>query len=111
MAMWSLKCGDFPDQTYSVTLDSVDYDIRLRWNNRDESWQCIIGLSGEDPSATFKMTNGRDLLEPYKHMEEIPDGQLYMFDMVKATGRPTYDETGIDRRFQLLYIDADVDQD
>lgn len=111
MAVWTLKCGDLPDQTYSVILDSVDYDLRIRWNNRDESWQCIIGLSGEEPSATFKMMNGIDLLLPYKYLEEIPDGALYMGDLVKDTGRPTYEETGIDRRFQIIYVDAEPDQD
>lgn len=111
MAIWSLKCGDFPDQTYSVTLDSVDYDIRVRWNSRDESWQCTLGLSGQDPSITFKITNGIDLLIPYKYKEEVPDGKLFMADMVKENGRPTFDDTGVDKRFQLIYIDAEIDQD
>lgn len=103
---WYLKTEEYPDQTYTVTLDGVDYDIRLRWNTRDESWQCLLGLSGDPPSITFKITNGLDLLKPYKHLDSVPDGQLYLVDTVKINGRPGYTNTGIDKRFALVYIDS-----
>lgn len=103
---WLLKTDEYPDQTYTVTLDGVDYDIRLRWNSRDESWQMLLGLSGDEPSITFKVTNGLDLLLPYKYMEAVPDGELYLVDTVKINGRPNYDDTGIDKRFVLVYIDS-----
>lgn len=103
---WLLKTDEYPDQTYTVTLDGVDYDIRLRWNTRDESWQMLLGLSGDEPSVTFKVTNGLDLLLPYKYMEVVPDGELYLVDTVKINGRPNYDDTGIDKRFVLVYIDS-----
>lgn len=107
---WFLKTEEYPDQTYTVTLDSVDYDIRLRWNTRDESWQMQIGLSGDDPSVTFKVTNGIDLLKPYKYLDAVPDGQLYMIDTVKINGRANYSDTGIDKRFVIVYIDAQPNQ-
>lgn len=103
---WLLKTDEYPDQTYTVTLDGVDYDIRLRWNTRDESWQMLLGLSGDEPSITFKVTNGLDLLLPYKYMEAVPDGELYLVDTVKINGRPNYDDTGVDKRFVLVYIDS-----
>ena len=109
-AAWFLKTEQYTDQIYTVTLDSVDYDIRLRWNTRDESWQIFFGLSGEDPVVTFKATNGLDLLAPYKYLEEVPDGSLYMVDTVKINGRPGYYDTGIDNRFCLVYVDALTDQ-
>ncbi|EPU2171380.1 phage baseplate plug family protein [Shigella sonnei] len=107
---WYLKTEEYPDQTYTVTLDGVDYDIRLRWNTRDESWQCQIGLSGDDPSISFKVTNGLDLLKPYKYLESVPDGQLYIVDTVKINGRPGYTTTGRDKRFVLVYIDNKPNQ-
>lgn len=103
---WFLKTEEYPDQTYTVTLDGVDYDIRLRWNTRDESWQMFIGLSGDPATVTFKVVNGLDLLAPYRHLEAIPDGQLYLVDNVKVNGRPGFSDTGIDKRFSLVYIDA-----
>lgn len=109
--VWYLKTEEDTDQIYTVTLDSVDYDIRLRWNTRDESWQMLLGLSGDDPSVTFKVTNGLDLLTPYKYLDSVPDGQLYLIDTVKINGRPGYDDTGVEKRFVLVYIDALEDQD
>ena len=103
--VWFLSTDDYTDQTSTVTLDGVDYDIRLRWNTRDESWQVIMGLSGEDAVATFKATNGIDLLRPYKYLEGIPDGQLYIIDDVAVNGRPAFGETGSSKRFRFAYID------
>lgn len=107
---WFLPMEQNMDQVYTVTLDSVDYDIRLRWNTRDEAWQVFFGLSGEDPVVTFKATNGLDLLAPYKYLENVPDGNLYMVDVVKINGRPTYSDSGVDNRFCLVYIDALTNQ-
>ena len=104
--VWWLSTDDYTDQTSTVTLDGVDYDIRLRWNTRDESWQVIMGLSGENASATFKATNGIDLLRPYKYLEGVPDGELYIIDEVAINGRPAFGETGSDKRFRFSYIDS-----
>lgn len=108
---WTLQMMQNTDYTYSITLDSVDYDIRLRWNTRDESWQVFIGPSGEDAVITFKATNGLDLLKPYKYLEGVPNGNLYFVDTVKINGRPDFYNSGTYARFQLIYIDAETDQD
>lgn len=107
---WWLTTDTDTDQEFTATLDGVDYDLRLRWNTRDESWQVIIGLSGEDPSVTFKATNGLDLLKPYKYLEGVPDGALYIIDTVAINGRPSFGDTGISQRFRLAYKDALEDQ-
>lgn len=108
--VWFLSTDDYTDQSFTVTLDGVDYDIRLRWNTRDESWQVIMGLSGENAVATFKATNGIDLLRPYKYLEGIPEGQLYIIDDVAINGRPAFGETGTNKRFRFSYIDSVADQ-
>jgi len=107
---WYLKIEQYTDQIYTVTLDGVDYDVRLRWNTRDESWQVFFGLSGEDPVITFKATNGLDLLAPYKYLEEVPNGGLYFVDTVKINGRPDYYNSGVDNRYCLVYVDSLANQ-
>lgn len=107
MAYWFLKCGEDVDVTYSVTLEDDTYDLRLKWNDRDESWRAFIGLTGEVFSASFKLTNGFNLLRPYYYLEGIPKGSLYVVDMVSIWGRPGFDDFGVDKRFRLLYIDSD----
>lgn len=105
MAVWFLR-SEGPDTTYTVTLEGQVYDIRFRWNERDQSWKCFIGITGETFSASFKMTNGFDLLEPYKYMDGIPKGNLYILDVVNIWGRPDYDHTSQDGDFRVTYVDS-----
>lgn len=108
--VWYLTTGTYTDQTFVVTLDGVDYSIRLRWNTRDESWQIIWALSGSDPVVTFKAVNGIDLLLPYKYMDDVPNGELYIIDTVKINGRPDYPNTGVGSRFTFAYVDSKENQ-
>ncbi len=109
MSYWYLKCGEDVDVTYSVTLENNTYDLRIRWNDRDQSWKAFIGLTGQEPSAGFKITNGFNLLRPYYYLEGIPPGSLYLIDSVSLWGRPSFDNLGLDERFKLLYIDSDTE--
>lgn len=106
MSVWYLKSGEDVDVTYTVVLEGNTYDLRLKWIDRDESWQAYIGTTGEDPSASFKITNGFDLLRPYKYMDGVPDGSLYAIDLVAIWGRIDYDNFGIDKRYRLVYFDS-----
>jgi hypothetical protein len=106
MSYWYLKCGEDVDVTYRITLEDESYDLRLKWINRDESWQAYLGATGQDPSVSFKVTNGFNLLKPYYHLEGVPPGELYAIDVVNLWGRPDFDHMGIDKRFRLLYIDS-----
>lgn len=105
MATWELKCGDIPDQTYSVIMDNQTYDLRIKWIQRDQAWQAYLGRTGVAPSVSFKLTNGFNLLSIFYHKDAVPKGQLYMIDRVNFFGRPDFDQTGIDRRFTLVYFD------
>lgn len=106
MALWSLRCCEEPDITYTETLEGQVYSLRYRWNDVDESWSLYIGLQGDDPSIVTKLTNGFDLLRPYKYLEGIPPGNLLVFDTVNSDGRPDYENTGQDKRYQVYYIDS-----
>jgi hypothetical protein len=106
MALWSLNCGGDVDISYIETLEGEVYSFRFRWNETDESWSCYVGLQGEDPAIRFKMTNGFDLLKPYKYLDGVPKGFLLFFDTVKVNGRPDFENTGNDKRYQVYYVDS-----
>lgn len=108
--VWYLTTSQYTDQSCVITLDGVDYGFRFRWNTRDESWQIILSLAGGEPSCTFKCTNGIDLLLPYKYLDSVPDGELYIIDTVKINGRPDFGNTGVDKRFTFAYVDAKDNQ-
>lgn len=106
MSVWTLKCGEDVDVTYTIVLEGLTYDFRIKWIDRDESWECYVGLTGQDPSASFKITNGFNLLKPYHYKTGVPPGSLFATDLVSIFGRVDFDNFGIDKRFRLVYFDS-----
>lgn len=98
-----IPCGGSYDSRRRINLDGVAYDIRTRWNNRSNSWFLYVGLSDQQPLFKSRVVNGLDLLKSYKGIEGCPQGYLLLVDIEKDTGRPTFEELGIDSRFRLLY--------
>lgn len=108
MAMFSIPCGKTVDTTYRVELEGQAYDFRIRWNSYCESWQCYLGLTGEDPLISFMLTAGQDLLEPYKYIPDLPKGYLCVRDIIKDYGRVDKDNFGVNKRFRLIYLTEDA---
>jgi hypothetical protein len=100
--------SDDPDIRLTNTFDDISYDFRIRWNTREDSWYCYVGFAGVDPVAKFKLTVGfKDLLKPYKHLSGCPQGNLFILDTINNFGRPTYDDTGTEKRYRLFYATPD----
>ena len=100
--------GDTADNIQTVSVEGVAYNFRFRWNNRSESWFMYLGPKGSTPVIKTRLTTGGDLLEPYRGLEGIPPGSLYMLDLREEYGRPGRDNLGISQRFQLLYMDKNI---
>lgn len=112
MSFYYLPCPTDYWQTIQVTLESEVYDFTYKYNSFDESWKLFIGLTGEDPACSFKLRCGVDLLKPFKYLDGVPDGWLYLIDTLNNTGRIGADplnEFGIDKRFRMWYINSDTD--
>lgn len=108
MSMFSLPVSTSADNTQTIVLEGVAYEVRLQWNTRDESWNVFWGISGEGWKFKFKIVNGLDLLKPYKAYEECPNGWLTVVDNERLNGRVGRSNLGIDKRFELIYISTDT---
>lgn len=104
-----IPCGGSFDTRYRVNINGIAYDIRTRWNNRSESWFMYFGLADQVPLFKTRAVGGRNLLESYQGIEGVPSGFIYMVDIQKATGRPTFDQFGINTRFRILYAADEED--
>lgn len=94
----------YPDQSFRIVLDSVTYEVRFQWNDRDESWVFHIGDVGTDPTVTMKLMPYVDLLAPFRYMENIPKGNLFMFTGPQNwDARPSRYNIGILSEIQLTY--------
>lgn len=111
-----------PDKTYkNILLDGVSYDIRVRYLQRltneattpirADEFTLELSLSGGDPFLSSSLKTNRDILAPFKYIEDCPQGTLMLFDRtatdsllvggVYAPERVSYDTIG--DRFVLTY--------
>lgn len=112
-----------PDATYKVELESVVYDIRIRYNQRvtnknstlpetkADEFTISLAVSGEDPLFTTPLKTNRDLLRMFRYITDVPSGNLQLRDnsadnnlangKYYAPERLTYDSLGT--RFSLYY--------
>ena len=103
--------GNSADESFYVNLEGVKYEIRMRWNTRDEAWWCYIGYEGLDATLITKFTAGANILLPYRAREGVPSGALFLNDTESIVGRPSRDDTGINKRFKMLYLTQDEYQE
>jgi hypothetical protein len=92
------------DETFSTTLDNVSYQFRVRWNDVSKSWYLYIGFQGREPIYKTRLTVNRDLLLPIRFREDCPKGMLFVQDVEKIFGRPSFDDFGASKRFRLAYF-------
>lgn len=96
-----------PTYTQRVTLDGVDYRLRMEWNSRS-GW--YIGLSDiVDDSPVFspvRVRVGWDFLYGITDARR-PPGMLWAWDSSGAMLPPGYQDLGPGRRVQLIYVPVD----
>lgn len=78
---FDFELSGYPDETFRVVLDSITYELRFMWNERDESWFFSLGDVGAEPTITTKLTCYSDLLAPYRYMDNVPAGNLVLFPL------------------------------
>lgn len=106
MALITIPLIDNPDNSFTVVLDNVSYDMRLQWNGRDEAWYLFCGLANQQFLFKTKLTTASDILMPYRAYEDCPKGYLYIKDSLKKYGRLPRDGFS-SGRFKLMYITHD----
>lgn len=102
MSLLKIPLRDLPDQSFTVVLDTIAYDIRVQWNGRDESWYVYFGRANQQYLFKTKITNGTDVLRKYRAYDDCPKGILMVLDQEKLYGRLQRDSFN-SGRFALLY--------
>lgn len=106
---FDFELDGYPDQTFRVVLDSVTYEVRFQWNERDESWQFSIGDVGTDPTVTCKLSCFVEILAPYRYKENIPQGNLVLFPLRDIQARVGRYNIGVLTAIQMVYASRDED--
>lgn len=93
----------YPDQSFRIVLDSKTYEVRFRWNARDESWLFDLGDVGTTPTISMKLTAFSDLLAPYRYKENVPQGNLFLIALRNISDRPGRYNIGVLSQIQMVY--------
>ena len=91
------------DISRTLLLDDVLYELRFRWNTRDESWTIICSNVGGNPIFSTKAQVNSVFNDPYKHRAGCPQGNLVILDLSGDSGRVDFDNLTFDGRFRLFY--------
>jgi hypothetical protein len=104
MAVRLIPTESYPDTTQQCDLDGVTYSLRLKWNQRDESWHLDLStLDGVPIAMGVKLVTRFPLLRRNLHPAR-PPGELYLLDAKGLDGAATLEEFG--SRFGLYYVEA-----
>jgi hypothetical protein len=91
--------------TVRVRLEDQDYTLELRYNTRSENYSITI-YDAEDNIlvAGLKVFTGVPLLGHYKHLPDIPRGELVPVTLSSDMSPPKLGELGKGRRVELTYF-------
>lgn len=91
------------DIVRTLDLDGTTYDIRYRWNTREETWTLICSRSGGDIIFSTAARTGRVLNSLYKHRPYCPQGNMMIIDIAGSGERVDFDNFTITGRYRLYY--------
>lgn len=100
---FDFELSGYPDETFRVVLDSVTYELRFVWNERDESWQFSLGDIGAEPTITTKLTCYTNLLAPYRYLDNVPNGNIFIFPLREVYNRVGRYDIGPLKGIQMAY--------
>lgn len=92
--------------TQTVALDGAEYDLKLRWNQRDGRWYLSLSKDGSRILSGVRVVSNWDL-SPVGRSLPWPPGVLFAADMTGIGTDPGLAELG--ERVVLAYFEeADV---
>lgn len=105
----SIPLRNYPDQAFTVSLDTKPYLIAVRWNTRAALWSMTISRTdGTAIVSGLVMTPGFPLIRRFRS-PELPAGELYVLGPnsdYSIVGRYDWGSTA-----QLVYFDeAEADE-
>lgn len=99
-----------PFASFSVSLDGVEYLMRMQYNQRSESYYLSLGdpASGADLISSVKVVSNYPLLRWYKggDIAGLPPGELVAFSNTPDDDPANVGELGLAARMVLTYLDS-----
>ncbi len=100
----SVQLNESVHLTQTLTLDGVRFQLETYTNKADDSW--YMDLLDEDGVALVRgiaLATGLDLLYPYRYLEKIPPGILFINDQTLPDLQDPTLDSFVDKEFALYY--------
>jgi len=99
----SIPTPDYPSTKQNVTLAGRDYELTIRFNERDSRWRLSISLNGVVVISGIKLVENRRLLSRYI-LPDFNHGDLFCMRR-KSTKDPVGRKNlGIGKEYELIYF-------
>lgn len=83
-----------------VSLDDTVIGIKAQWVKYTNTWHIwLLDIDGSQIAGPIRLVPGIDLLRPFKHLDRVPQGQLFCYSPDRSP--PT--ATNIDSESLVLY--------
>jgi len=100
---------EVPFQTSRITLEGREYNLDLRWNQREERW--YLSIFDEGNAALLlgrKLIANWPLLRYYRdYGTGLPQGELMAMDLTGDGSPPGLKDLGAGLRVELTYFTSD----
>lgn len=110
MALMFVRVRPRPDARSTIqttVLDGTSYILAFYYVKNGDYWNMDISdLSETKLVAGIRLALGVDLLEPYKYIDGMPQGALFVYDTSRTDVEPALD--GFDSRCALYYREAEA---
>lgn len=96
-----------PNFDFRVTLEGTEYEFRLRYNERDETWSVSIYDSAGSPIRL-----GMRTVENFPVLRQVadsrkPPGLMYFYDTRTLSAPPGIEGLGPDGTVRLIYDESE----
>jgi len=88
-----------------IELANTLFKLKFNWNARESSWYMDIQDSEEnDILIGLKLTINYRLLKQYRALENLPDGDFYLWDLKQNVNEGVLDFDNFGHRYPLLFF-------
>ena len=108
--MININVPNFPESYQNISLEGVEYRLRLTYNTRDKHWRMsLLNLDNEEIISGIKIMPNQNLTWRYSYIDGMPPGNFYCLRLKNDYSDVGRDNLGYDKTYQLFYMTQQED--
>jgi len=101
----NINIPNFPESYQNISLDGIEYRLRLTYNTRDKHWRMsLLDLDNNYIIAGIKIMPNQNLTWKYNYIAGMPSGSFYCLRLKNDYSDVGRDNFGYGKTYQLFYM-------